>query len=107
MSDNRRDGSVSRNESFSNVSTEDLGNLIGSLLLDNNADYKLLSELLDVYEKRGGVPDIDVDAAWEVFKQDYMGQGETYLTEDSDNPAQTNSRGRVHNKHIRLKNLLH
>ena len=91
MSDNRRDYSVSQKESFCNVSTDELETLIGDLLLGNNTDYKLLGELLEIYEKRDGVPDIDVDAAWETFKCDYMGQGEIYLTEDADNLFQIDS----------------
>jgi hypothetical protein len=98
MSDGRRDYSVSRNESFTNISTNDLENIIGCLLLDNNSDYELMNELLEVYEKRDGVPEIDTDAAWERFNRDYSGQGEIYLTEDADNPTQTNNCGKSSNR---------
>ena len=91
MSDDRRDCFVSKNDSINNMSTEELENLISKISLDKNADYKLVNELLEIYNKREGVPDIDVNAAWERFKRDYSGQGEIYLTEDADNPTQTDS----------------
>lgn len=106
MSDDRRDYSVSRNDGFSSISTEELENLIGNLLLDSNADYELMNELLEVYETRDGVPEIDIDAAWERFTRDYSGQGEIYLTEDADNPIQTSSRGRLRRRRRLPKHLL-
>jgi len=82
---------VSEQKPFSSISTEELEKLIGDLILEKNADYELIDELLEEYGKREGVPEIDVDAAWERFVSDYSGQDEIYLTEDADNPPQTNN----------------
>lgn len=80
----RRDSSVDSKCFFDGISTRDLEVLIGEVLLDDDADHVFLSELLEVYDKREGVPDIDVDAAWSRFVCDHMGQGEIYLTDDPD-----------------------
>ena len=106
MSGNRCDDSESLKKDFSNMSTEELEDLIGDLLLDNDANYELVNELLEAYEKREGVPNIDVDAAWERFKQDYSGQGEIYLTEDADNFIQAESHEVTHGKPSRRRRLL-
>ena len=70
-------------DELANISTSDLEALIGELL-DAGTNYEKLNELLEEYETRDGVPHVDVGAAWERFKRDYMGQGETYLTSDGD-----------------------
>jgi hypothetical protein len=82
---------VKSTDGFTRISTEELENLIGDRLLDDDADVDILYQLLEAYDKREGLADIDVSAAWERFNSDYSGKGETYLIEDAEKPEQTNS----------------
>ena len=106
MSDNRPDPFMQKPERYGDISTEELEDLIGDMLLDNNADLKLVDELLEAYGEREGVPDIDVGAAWARFQRDYSGQGEIYLTDDADNPTQTANRGNTHGRAHKRRRLL-
>jgi len=94
MSDNRQENSADKSEPFSDLSTEELEELIGDAFFEDPIDIDLLDELHKAYDKREGVPKVDVDAAWQTFQRDYLGQGEIYLTEDADNPEQTIRPGR-------------
>ena len=80
MTDNWTDNDIYNNERYSNQGREELENLISDLLA-GDTDYKLMNELLEIYSKHEGVPEIDVDAAWDRFKRNHMGQGEIYLTD--------------------------
>jgi hypothetical protein len=71
-------------DELANISTSDLEAIIGEMFLDAESNNEKLNELLEEYETRDGVPHVDVEAAWERFKRDYRGQGEIYLTSDSD-----------------------
>ena len=89
MSDNRHSSSANLAEHLGGISTGDLENIIGDVFFEEDIDVELLDTLLVIYSKRDDAPAVDVSAARERFRRDYIGQGEFYLTEGADNPTQT------------------
>jgi len=101
LSDNRQDSILNDPEFLSKLSTEELEALIEEIFFNGDSDFSDIRGILDIYSSREGVPVMDVDAAWETYKRDYMGQSEIYLTEDAGNPTQTNrseKRARPHGR---------
>jgi hypothetical protein len=108
MSVNQYNGSTDNSGHLNNINIVELENLIYNVFSEDEINVELLDELLDIYDKHDDVPAVDVNAALERFKRDFINQGETYLTEDAedaDNTMQT-SRAVISTHPNRRKSML-
>jgi len=90
MSESRMN-KASGDNALRGLSTDDLNKLISEIPLEDDLDLEYLNLLLDELDTRHDVPSIDVDAAWENFKNVKNGGDFHYSVEISEIKTQTKS----------------
>ena len=92
MSDRRHNTSDSGADIYSDMSTDELENLIDYFVFEDSVDSEQINVMMEAYNKRVGIPKIDVAAMWEDFEQNYSGYDETFPQSEADNNLQTDRR---------------